>query len=209
VLLSPLVYLVGDDHPELRAIARRLEMAGFTVQSFASPMRFSTIERSDRPSCLVIDLQAPELGEPQVQQRLAARPDSMPIVFLTDAGSAAAAAWPVKAAAIDFLAKPVAGEALVEAVRRALQADLDTRRARGEITRTRALYSTLTTRQREVFALVARGSLNKEAAAVLGMSERTVKAHRAQIMMKMRAASFADLVLAAERLGMHPDSRRD
>jgi FixJ family two-component response regulator len=196
------VYVVDADPAELRAMTRRLELAGFTVEPFASPLLFLSVERTERPSCVVLDSDVAEADLWQVQQRLAAQPDPLPIVVLTNGGGDDAWAQAMEAQAVDFLTKPVSGDALVDAVKRALQANLDTRRARGDVTRTRALYSTLTTRQREVFALLTGGSPSKDVAAALGTSERTIKAHRAQIMAKMRVTSFADLVRAAARLGL-------
>jgi len=199
---TPIVCVVDDDPSFLRAISRRLEIAGFHVQAFNSAAAFLARPRLDTPSCAVVDLHMPDVDGLALQEQLDAHEDPTPLVFLTGHGDVLSSVRAMKGGAVDFLTKPVSGEELIGAVVVALARDREARRVRRRVQRARAAFTTLTPREREVFALATRGLLNKQIAAELGISERTVKAHRAQVMRKMGAASLADLVRSAECLGI-------
>lgn len=196
------VYVVDDDPSVRRALSRRLELAGFQVHAFASAASFLAHPRTDSPSCAVVDLRMPALDGLALQEQLAAQDDPMPLIFLTAYGDVRSSVRAMKRGAIDFLGKPVSGTELVRAIVTALAHDKQARLQRTRARQARTAYATLTRRQREVFGLITRGLLNKQIAASLGTSERTVKAHRAEIMRKMRAESLADLVRSAEWLGV-------
>jgi FixJ family two-component response regulator len=190
---------VDDDPSFLRAIARRLEAAGFDVEPFESAESFLA-RRPHAPGCAVVDLRMPGAGGLEIQEALTTAEDPLPVIFLTGHGTVQDSVRAMKRGAVDFLTKPVAGEELVAAVTRAIAQDAKVRAARRELRALQARYDTLTPRERQVFARVARGMLNKQIAADLGTSERTVKAHRAQVMFKIGVTSVADLTRAAERL---------
>jgi FixJ family two-component response regulator len=195
----PVVHVVDDDPSFSRAVSRRLEAEGFEVVTFDSAEAFLSA-LTDGPGCVVLDLRMPGAGGLDVQEALARRADPLPVVFLTGHGDVHSSVRAMKAGAVDFLTKPVTGDELVEAVRRAIGLDESARASRRQARDLRSRYARLTPREREVFALVARGLLNKQIAGELGMAERTVKAHRGRVMEKMELQSVAELALAAERL---------
>lgn len=196
---QPVVYVVDDDPSFSRALSRRLEAEGFQVVAFDSAEAFLSA-LTDGPGCVVLDLRMPGAGGLDVQEALARRPDPLPVVFLTGHGDVHSSVRAMKAGAVDFLTKPVTGDELVEAVRRAIAVDESARASRRQVRDLRARYERLTPREREVFALVARGLLTKQIAGELGTAERTVKAHRARVMEKMGVQSVAELALAAQWL---------
>ena len=198
----PIVHVVDDDASFLRAISRRLEAAGFHVEGFDSAEAFLA-RRTHSPGCAVVDLLMPGADGLALQDALSTMDEPLPVVFLTGHGDVHSSVRAMKHGAIDFLTKPVSGDALVEAVRRAIALDERAREERRQSRLLRAAYDRLTRREREVFALVTHGLLNKQIAAELGTSERTVKAHRSHVMTKMGARSVADLARAAERLKHH------
>ncbi len=197
----PLVRIVDDDASLLRALSRRLEAAGFHVEGFDSAAVFLAHEMRDpAPGCVVLDLRMPDRSGLELQEQLAACPEPLPIVFLTAYGDVPSSVLAMKRGAVDFVTKPVQGETLIEAVRRALAHDAEGRSARDQLRRLERRYAALTNRERQVFELVARGLLNKQIAYELGTSERTIKAHRQKVMQKMALDSVADLARAAGRL---------
>ena len=155
-----------------------------------------------RPSCILLDVKIPGLSGPELQDRLAELGSTLPIVFLTGHGDVPTTVRAIKAGAEDFLTKPVAKDALIDAIERAVARSRATREKSDRITALGALVGTLTPRERQVFEQVARGKMNKQIALDLGTTERTIKAHRQQVMEKLRAESLADLVLIAERFGI-------
>jgi FixJ family two-component response regulator len=196
---GPIVRVVDDDRSFLRAVSRRLEAAGFAVEAYESAEAFLA-HLTDAPGCAVVDLRMPGVGGLELQDTLTRAREPMPVIFLTGHGDVRSSVRAMKHGAMDFLTKPVGGEELIEAVRRAIAADVASRVERRRLRELQASYATLTRREREVFALVARGLLNKQIAGELGTSERTVKAHRACMMKKMGVTSVADLARIAERL---------
>jgi FixJ family two-component response regulator len=182
-------------------VQRLLQAAGYEVRGYASAGEF-LLGRTDRdaPGCVVLDVRMPGPSGLDLQEALARLEVPVPIVFLTGHGDIPTSVRAMKAGAVDFLTKPVSREALLAAVRSALGRDAETRAARARLHAWRSRYSSLTPREREVFAGVVAGKLNKQIAAELGTAERTIKAHRAQVMEKMQVASLAELVHVAEQL---------
>lgn len=198
---TPLLYLVDDDPSFLRALSRLLQAGGYQVEAFASPEEFLRRRRSEAPGCVVLDLNMPGPGGLGLQEALARAEEPLPIVFLTAHGDVPSAVRAMKGGAEDFLTKPVQGEELTAAVERALARGAAEREARRREREWRARYKSLTPREREVYALLVRGLLNKQIAGELHTCERTIKAHRAQVMRKMGVHSTAELGRGVEWLG--------
>jgi FixJ family two-component response regulator len=199
----PLVYAVDDDPSFLRAVSRMLRSAGFQVAAFHSAADFLAHRRRNPaiPGCLLLDLKMPGLGGLDLQVINAHEAEPLPVVFLSGQGDVPSSVRAMKQHAVDFLTKPVGAEDLIPALRRAFARDAEAREERRRLRELQARYQKLTCREREVFASVVRGLLNKQIAFEMGTSERTIKAHRAQVMAKMQAQSVAELVRAADRLG--------
>src|SRR5262245_3249299 len=195
------VHVVGGDAGMRKALGRILEAAGFAVRTYASAGEFLLAEKTDGPACLVLDVQMPGPSGLELQKALARQSEALPVVFLTGHGDIPMTVRALKAGAVDFLTKPVDGKTLVAAVETALAQDAESRAEREELRGLQARYEALSPREREVFAQVVTGKLNKQIAGDIGAAERTVKAHRARVMEKMQAGSVADLVRMAERLG--------
>lgn len=201
--VPPVVYAVDDDSSFLRALSRMLRASGFRVASFKSVVDFLVHRRRypDTPGCLLLDLQMPVVGGLALQKLIAKEEDPLPVIFLTGNGDVPSSVAAMKQGAVDFFTKPVSGDDLIPALRRAFDLDARAREERRQLRMLQERYQKLTFREREVFALVVCGMLNKQIAFELGIRERTVKAHRAKVMAKMQARSIADLVRAADRLG--------
>jgi FixJ family two-component response regulator len=199
---SPTIYLVDDDASVRRALARVLKTAGHVVEVFASARAFQEQYQPGDPGCLVLDIELPNLSGLDLQQQLATGDYYLPIVFVTGHGDIPTSVQAMKAGAVDFLTKPFPPQALLNAVERALARDAQARKRWHEVKQIRERVETLTEREREVFTLVASGMLNKQAAARLGTSEKTIKVHRGRVMHKMGAESLADLVRAAFKAEM-------
>lgn len=197
---GPVVHVVDDDPSFLQAISRRLEAAGFDVEPFTSAEAFLA-RRSDFEGCAVVDLKLGGLSGLELQEALVGTADPLPVIFLSGHGDVHSSVRAMKRGAVDFLTKPVSGDDLVDAVRRAIALDASARAERRTLREVRSRHERLTPREREVFTLVARGMLNKQIAAELGTSERTIKAHRARVMEKMSAQSVTDLARMAQLLG--------
>ena len=197
---TPLIHVVDDEASLRTALLRLLAAAGFEARGYASTGEFLLQPPPDRPGCLLLDVRLPGPSGLDLQAALQRRGVALPVIFLTGHADVASSVRAMKAGAVDFLAKPVRREVLLEALARALQRDAGQRAARGEFARLRALFDALTSREREVFERVAAGKLNKQIAAELGLAERTVKAERAQVMVKLGAGSAAELGRLAERL---------
>jgi FixJ family two-component response regulator len=200
------VFVIDDDPGVLRALTRLLTAAGFQARAFPSPAAFLEQHDQAAPGCLVLDVALPGLDGLQLQQALAVSGYPRPIVFITGRGDVPTSVQAMKAGAVDFLTKPVNDEALVTAVRNAVELDRLARAAQAELTSLRLRLATLTPREREVLAHVVAGRLNKQIAADLGTVEKTIKVHRARVMEKMAAPSLAELVRIADRMGIGPES---
>jgi RNA polymerase sigma factor (sigma-70 family) len=191
---------VDDDDSLRTAVTRLLRAAGYEVRSHASAGEFLLARQADTPGCVVLDVCMPGPSGLDLQEAFGKLKDELPIIFLTGHGDIPMSVRAMKAGAADFLTKPVERQVLLNAVRNALARDEESRKAREQKGTLRARLETLTPRERAVFTLVVAGKANKQIAAELGTSERTVKAHRAQVMEKLQVASLAELVHVADRL---------
>jgi len=196
------VYLLDDDADTVKALTRLLCSLGFEVRGFTSAHAFFASFRSDETACLVLDVAMPELDGLELQRRLADQGILIPIIFLSGHGDIPMSVRAIKAGATDFLTKPVDAVTLVEAVGAALELAATRQQQSAELAAWSARLATLTPREREVMQHVVAGQLNKQIAADLGTGEQNIKLHRAHIMKKMGSASVAELVRAAERLGL-------
>ncbi|MFK4726656.1 response regulator transcription factor [Bradyrhizobium niftali] len=198
-----LVHVVDDDASFRTAIERRLKLAGYDVATYASSQDLlDRLPREELQSCILLDVQMPGLTGPDLQTRLHELGSTVPIVFLTGHADTATTVRTIKAGAEDFLTKPVSSAQLIEAIERALSQQQIAREQRSRLDSRRALVALLTPRERQVFDLIVRGKINKQIAYELGTTERTVKAHRHQVMEKMQVSSLAELVSTAQLLGM-------
>jgi FixJ family two-component response regulator len=201
--LPGLVHVVDDDASFRTAIERRLRLAGYEVASYASAQQLlDHLPDAEKPACILLDVKIPGLSGPELQARLVELGSMLPIVFLTGHADTPTTVRAIKAGAEDFLTKPVSSEQLIGAIERALARHQTARGQRSKLDSHRALLATLTPRERQVFDLIVRGKINKQTAHQLGTTERTVKAHRHQVMEKMQVRSLAELVSIAERLGL-------
>jgi FixJ family two-component response regulator len=199
---TPLLLLVDDDASFRKAIVRLLSVAGFDVVGFASPREFLDYPDRAAASCLVLDVAMPELDGLELQQALIADGSEIPIVFLTGHGDIPKSVQAMKQGAVDFLTKPVDGEELLKAIRAAVARHQAARWCHDELDALHRRLATLTPREREVLQHVVAGKLNKQIAADLEASEKTIKIHRARVMEKMQVRSVAALVRLAARLGI-------
>jgi FixJ family two-component response regulator len=197
-----IVFVVDDDASVLKGLRRLLAAAGLEVAGFESPQQF--LERFDpgAPGCLVLDLAMPGLNGMELQQELAARGSTLPIVFLTGHGDVPTSVQAMKRGAADFLTKPVDEKDLLAAIRNAFEKSRALRTAQAETAEIERRLATLTPREREVLQHIVAGKRNKQVAGELGTVEKTVKVHRARVMEKMQARSLAELVRLAERAGI-------
>jgi FixJ family two-component response regulator len=201
---TPIVFVVDDDVSVRESLELLICNAGWQPETFESAQEFLCRERVLVPSCLVLDIALPGVDGFDLQKRLAADRKDMPIIFVTDHGDVAMTVQAMKAGAFDFLIKPFCDDALLSAVRQAIEHSRTTLGHEVEIRRLRDRDTSLSRREREVMALVVSGLLNKQVGFELGISETTVKAHRGQVMRKMKAGSLADLVKMAEKLRVSP-----
>ena len=197
---KPIVHVVDDDNSVRKALSRLLTAAGYEVRAYSSAGDFALAPRDNRRGCILLDVQMPGPSGLDLQEKLAAEEEPLPIIFLTGHGDIPKSVRAMKAGAVDFLTKPIKGEVLLSVVRTALARDKQAQSSQEEMRELRARLETLTPREREVFHLVVAGKLNKQIAAELQMAERTVKAHRSQVMAKMEADSLAQLVHFADRI---------
>jgi len=204
--LSGLVHIVDDDASFRTAIERRLKQAGYEVATYPSAQHLlDRLPNETEASCILLDMRIPGLSGPELQARLSELGSTLPIVFLTGYAEVQTTVRAIKAGAEDVLTKPVSSEELLGAIERALAHHQVARNQRNKLDVVRAHIAKLTPREREVFELVIRGKTNKQVAAILGATERTIKAHRHRVMEKMQVQSLAELVSVAERAGILRD----
>jgi FixJ family two-component response regulator len=197
------VHVVDDDASFRTAMERRLKLAGYDVATYASAQDLlDRLPGDNKPGCILLDVLIPGLSGPELQSRLIELGSTLPIVFLTGHADTRTTVRAIKAGAEDFLTKPVSAEQLIDAIERALVRQEAGRDRRSKLEAGHALVLSLTPRERQVFDRIIRGRINKQIAHELGTTERTVKAHRHQVMEKMQVQSLAELVSLAERLGM-------
>ena len=201
---EPIAFIVDDDLSVRRSTERLLRSAGLQVQAFASASEFLNHRHTGGPACLVLDVRMPGLSGMELQRELTQAGIRIPIIFITGHGDIPMSVRAMKAGAVEFLTKPFRSRSLLDAVQAALEQDRAAHQVRSETGELRQCYEQLTPREKEVMALVAAGLLNKQIAGQLATTERTIKFHRAHIMAKMRAESFADLVRMAEKVGASP-----
>jgi len=195
--------VIDDDASFRTAIERRLKLAGYDVMTYASAQQLlDRLPDAEKPGCVLLDVRIPGLSGPELQTRLAELGSTLPIVFLTGHADTATTVRAIKAGAEDFLTKPVSSQQLTDAIERALARQEASRGQRSKLDSLRTLVASLTPRERQVFDLIVRGKINKQIAFEIGTTERTVKAHRHEVMEKMQVRSLAELVSTAERLGM-------
>jgi FixJ family two-component response regulator len=197
---APVVFVVDDDESIRRGLSSLLRSVGFTVELFGSAADFLQSPAFDAPSCLVLDIRLPGLSGLALQTQMAEREHRMPIVIITGHGDVPMTVRALKAGAVDFLTKPFRDQDILDAVSQAIELDRQRRREKQVLDDILALYRKLTERERETFYLVTQGLMNKQIAGKLGLSEITIKLRRGQVMRKMAARSFADLVKKAEQL---------
>ena len=197
-----IIYLVDDEAGMRKALARLLRTEGFDVRPFASASEFLAAYRADETACLILDVAMPELDGLELQRRIVRLGLTVPVIFLTGHGDIPMSVRAIKAGAVDFLTKPVNDTSLLRAVRSGLALADSQRSGRIAEEKLNARHASLTPREREVMAHVVAGKLNKQIAADLGTGEQNIKIHRGRVMEKMGVNSVADLVRAAERLGI-------
>jgi FixJ family two-component response regulator len=199
--VTAIVFVLDDDISVRESLELLITSAGWQPETFASPPEFLSRARPTVPCCLVLDVSLPGLNGLELQQQLAERSD-MPIIFITGYGDVPMSVRAMKAGAVEFLTKPFKDDVLIDAIRGAIERSRAALRREADMRVLRECYASLTPREREVMGLVVSGLLNKQVGGELGISEITVKAHRGQMMRKMRADSLPDLVTMAAKLGM-------
>jgi FixJ family two-component response regulator len=195
------VFIVDDDERIREALGELLETHGMRAIAFGSAGDYVDAEKPDLPACLILDVELPDINGLELQRQIA-EGDHPPIVFITGHGDIPSSVRAIKHGAVDFLTKPFSDADLIAAVHTAICEDRKKRSERAELSLLRQRYLELTPRERDVMPLVVSGLLNKQAASELGISEVTLQIHRRNVMQKMAAASLADLVRIAERLGI-------
>jgi FixJ family two-component response regulator len=199
----PTVFVVDDDAAVRKSLARLLKSAGYHTEGFASADEFLERWEADPvPGCVLLDILMPGLDGLQLQHKLQTSTHGIPIIFITGHGDIPSSVTAMKAGAVDFFAKPFNAEDLLKAIREAIERDQQERTERSESAGVARRFETLTPREREVMSLVVRGMLNKQIGFALGASEKTVKIHRGRVMEKMKVDSVADLVRAAQKIGL-------
>jgi len=197
---KPVVYLVDDDESFRKAVTRLLHTAGYNVRAYRTVGDFVLASRESRRGCVLLDVRLPGPSGLDLQKSLGKEAEPLPVIFLTAHADVPISVQAMKAGAADFLTKPVKRDVLLTAIRTALARDQRMHTSHELRHELLTRFKRLTAREREVFDLVVAGKLNKQIAAELGMAERTVKAHRAQVMTKMRATSLAELVHFADEI---------
>ena len=201
---KPTVFVVDDDISVRDSLELLIDSAGWQAETFSSAEEFLSRPKAGAPSCLVLDVTLPHLNGLDLQKRVAADRVDMPIIFISGYGDVPMTVQAMKAGAVEFLTKPLVGDALLSAIQNAIERSSVARGHEEEMQALRHRHASLTPREREVMALVVAGLLNKQVGGEIGISEITVKAHRGKVMRKMKADSLADLVKMDARLGVTP-----
>ena len=202
---TPIVFVVDDDISVRESLELLIQVSGWRAETFASAREFLARPRPSVPSCVILDLALPDVSGLDLQQRVAADRSEMPIIFITGYGDVSQSVRAMKAGALEFLIKPFREDVLVSAIRHALERSRRTLEHDAKMKALRQSYESLTPREREVMVLVVSGFLNKQVGGELGISEITVKAHRGQVMRKMKADSLPALVNMVAGLGLLAD----
>jgi FixJ family two-component response regulator len=197
---TPIVFVVDDDISVRESLESLIRWADWQPETFASAQEFLSRPRVLAPSCLVLDVTLPGLNGLDLQKRVAVDRTDMPIIFITGYGDVPMTVQAMKAGAVEFLTKPFGDDVMFSAIRHAIERSHIALRHEAEIRALRDCYASLSRREREVVALVVSGLLNKQVGGELGISEITVKAHRGNVMRKMKAYTFAELMTMAARL---------
>jgi FixJ family two-component response regulator len=198
--LDPIVFVIDDDRMIREGLHSLIRSVGLRVETFASAQDFLVAKRPDASACMVLDVRMPGLSGLDLQLKLRDDGIPIPIIFITGHGDIPMSVRAMKEGAHEFLTKPVRGQDLLDAVQKALASDRALRQERREVDEIRKRFESLTPREKEVLTLVVAGLLNKQIADQLGMSELTVKTHRAHVMKKTQAESLAHLVRMSEKL---------
>ena len=202
-LSEAVVFVVDDDKLIRDSLEHLIKSVGLKVETFSSAQAFLDTDLPNNPGCLVLDIRMPGMSGLDLQDELEKRDFSTPIIFITGHGTVPMSVRAMKAGAVDFLQKPFEDQELLDTIHHAIEQNRHTRLKLTEIKEIEQRIKSLTSREHEILAFVAAGILNKQIAYDLKMSENTVKTHRARIMRKMEVESFAELVRATEKIGMH------
>jgi FixJ family two-component response regulator len=201
---DPVVFVIDDDRMIRDGLQGLIRSVGLRVETFASAQDFLAAKRPDVPACLVLDVRMPGVSGLDLQLKLSEAGIHIPIIFITGHGDIPMSVRAMKEGAYEFLTKPVRGQDLLDAIQKAIASDHERRKEREELNEVRERFLTLTPREKEVLNLVVAGLLNKQIADQLGMSELTVKTHRAHVMEKTNAESLAHLVRMSEKIKNSP-----
>ena len=203
---QPIVFIVDDDVSVRESLELLVSSSGWKPETFVSAQEFLSRPPALAPSCLILDVNLPDLNGLDLQKRVAADRSDMPIIFITGYGDVPMTVRAMKAGAVEFLTKPFSDDVLLGAIRQAIERSQSALDREADIRELRDRHVSLSRREREVMALVVSGLLNKQIGGELGISEITVKAHRGQVMRKMQASSLADLVNMSAKLGSRSGS---
>jgi FixJ family two-component response regulator len=201
---DPVVFVIDDDRMIRDGLQGLIRSVGLRAETFASAQDFLAAKRPDVPACLVLDVRMPGVSGLDLQLQLSEVGIHIPIIFITGHGDIPMSVRAMKEGAYEFLTKPVRGQDLLDAIQKAIASDRELRKEREELNEVRERFNTLTPREKEVLNLVVAGLLNKQIADQLGMSELTVKTHRAHVMEKTNAESLAHLVRMSEKIKNSP-----